>query len=263
MVLLGLGPEGPGAASAHRETGPRADAFRRSRVRAVGSVWSGVRRSGVSRRRRLSKRLARQPASRRWLASEPWPLRGWSRRTASAGSTRWPSRRSAAPPCPAFLARCPKALGLVGEQPVPSASHPEGCVALAVSSSVPRRVPLFRLRPGRPEGSPCRCRPSASEEASCQRGVGSSPEGGVPLPCHPRRPEGRWGLPAAFNTPKSPVRCSPAPLPEGREAGRHCAALPKEVPLVPDRVSRRRPGVDQTTASFLIASHDGVAPRRD
>jgi len=137
---------------------------------------------------------------------------------------------------------------------------PRDARLLAVSGPGLRRFLGLRLRLGRPEGPPCRCRPSTPEGAWAGMARFPLPEGIGPRTCHPVRPEGRSELPAAVSTPKSSAGGSPAPFPEGRVAGRRCAGLPREVPLAPGRVSRRRPGVDQTTASFLIASRDGALP---
>lgn len=168
------------------------------------------------------------------------------------------------PPLPARPARAPRGAALPCLAFLPMTRGPwVGWQATGTVCSASRRMRGFWPSPVRfPEGfrpfdsdsvAPKGHRVGASRPLPKKLLAGdgwlSTPEGVVRQPCQPRQPEGRFGLPAAFNTPKSAVCCSLALRPEGCGAGRHCAGLPKEVPLVSGRVSRKRPGVDQTTAS--------------
>lgn len=138
VVLLVLGPEGPGAASAHREVLPRADYLRRGRKHAVGSVWSGA---SVCRLPKEAPRQTRDSSTghprvagfRTMAAARVVPKDRLCRLDSLA--PRRVLRRRASPSSP-----WPEGPGSVGEQPVPSALHPEGCAASG------------RLRSGSPRG---------------------------------------------------------------------------------------------------------------
>jgi hypothetical protein len=181
MVLLGSGPEGPGSASAHRGYRLRAAAFRRGRVRGIGSVWSEgcVGRASPEGGAVPSARSVCLAAPEGVVRLRTWLLLGWSRGTAWAGSTRWRPRGGAAPPCPAAFHRRPEGLRLrLASNRVPSASHPEGCAASGcLRSGAPEGVPVLRLDSVAPRGY--RVVPTVClRRGSCRRvALGPPPKG--------------------------------------------------------------------------------------